>query len=81
MPYTPIDRSLKTGSMAESKPTEHYVILAPFAADLSHPGLSNPYITCEIDASEAAESLTLICTFVLETSQENERGALGAEIE
>ena len=71
MPYWPIDRGLKTGYVAVSKSTEHDVILTPFVANLLHPGLSNSYIMCEIDASEAAESLRLICTFVLEISQEN----------
>ena len=36
---------------------------------------------CEFDAREGAENLALICAFVYEISQENERGegAQGAE--
>ena len=50
--------------MAVSESTEHDVTLTPFMADLSHPGLSNFYIMCEIDVREGAESLALICAFV-----------------
>ena len=61
--YKPFDRSLKTASVAVSKSTEH-VTLTAFVTDLSHPGLSNCYILCGIDAREGAESLVLICAFI-----------------
>ena len=72
-------RGLKTVSVAVSKSTEHDITLTSFVADLPHPGLSNFYMMCEIDAKEGAKSLMLICAFALDISQENERGALGAE--
>ena len=40
---------------------------------LSHPGLLTFCIMCEIDARGDAESLALICAFVSEISQENDR--------
>ena len=36
MSYKPIDRSLKTVSVAVSKSMEHDVTLTPFVADLSY---------------------------------------------
>ena len=72
-------RGLKTASVAVSISTEHDITLTSFVADLPHPGLSNFYMMCEIDAKEGAKSLVLICAFALDISQENERGALGAE--
>ena len=50
--------------MAVLKSMEHYVTLKSFVADLSYPGLSNFHITCDIDAREGAESLTLIFAFL-----------------
>ena len=52
MSYKPIDRNLKTASVAVLKPTEHDVILTSFVADLAYIGISNFYIVCEIDARE-----------------------------
>ena len=75
MSYKPINRSLKTEAVTVSKSTEHNVILTPFVVNLSYHLLSNCYIICEIDAREGAESFALIHAL----SQENERGALGAE--
>ena len=60
----PINRSLKTASMAVSKSTKNDVTLTPFVADLSYPGLSSFYIMCEIDSRESADSLTFIFAFV-----------------
>ena len=64
MSYEPIDRNLKTASVAMLKSTKHYVTLTSFVADLSNSGLSNFYILREIDAREGAESLALIFAFV-----------------
>ena len=64
MSYKPIDRKLKTVSVAVLKSTEHNVTLTSFVADLSYPGISNFYIMCEIDTREGAESLVLIFAFV-----------------
>ena len=64
MTYKPIDRNLKTASVAVLKSTKHDVTLASFLADLSYPGISNFYILCEIDAREGADSLALIFAFV-----------------
>ena len=75
MSYKSIGPNFKTASVAVLKSTEHDVTLTSFVADLSYSGLSNFYITCEIDAREDAESFSLIFAFVLEISQENERGA------
>ena len=63
MSYKPIDRNLKAASVAVLKSTEH-VTLTSFVADLSYPGISHFYITCEIDAREGAEGLALIFAFV-----------------
>ena len=62
--FKPIDRNLKTASVAVFKSTEHDVTVTSFVADLSYPGLSNVYIMCEIDVGEVAESLALIFAFV-----------------
>ena len=70
---------LKTEPVAVSKSTEHDVTLTPFVAVLSHSGFSKLYLMCEVDGREGAENLVLICAFVQEISQENERGAQGAE--
>ena len=64
MSYKPIDRNLKTASVAVLKSTEHDVTLTSFVAALTYPGISNFYITCEIDAREGAESLALTFAFV-----------------
>ena len=64
MTYKPIDRNLKTTSVAVLKSTEHDVTLMSFVADPSYPGISNCYIMCETDARECAESLALMFTFV-----------------
>ena len=64
MSYKPIDRNLKTASVAVLKSTEHDVTLMSFVADLSYPGLSNFYIMCEIDAREGDESFALIFALV-----------------
>ena len=64
MSYKPIDRNLKTASVAVLKSTEHDVTLTSFVADLSYPGLSNFYRMCGNDAREGAESLALIFAFV-----------------
>ena len=66
MSYKPIDRNLKTASVAVLKSTEveHDITLTSFVADLSYPGLPNCYIMCEIDARDCAESLALIFAFV-----------------
>ena len=64
MSYKPIDRNLKTASVAVLKSTEHDITLTSFVADLSYPGLPNCYIMCEIDAREGADSLALILAFV-----------------
>ena len=68
MSHAPIDRRLKTASVAVSKSTEHDVALTAFMADLLHPGLSNFYMMCENDAREGVESLALTCEFVSEIS-------------
>ena len=60
MSYKPIDRNLKTSSVAVLKSTEHDVTMTSFVADLSYPGLSNFYIMYEIDARGGAESLALL---------------------
>ena len=64
MSYKPIDRNLKTASVAVLKSTEQNVTLTSFVADLAYPGLSNFYIICEIGAREGAESLALIFALV-----------------
>ena len=63
MSYKPIDRNLKTASVAVLKSTEHDVTLTLFVADLSYPGISNFYIMCEMYAREGAESLALMFAF------------------
>ena len=62
--YKPIDRNLKTASVAVLKWTGHNVTLTSFVAGLSYPGLSNYYMMCEINAKEGAETLALIFAFV-----------------
>ena len=80
MPHKPIDRNLKTSSVTVLKLMEGDVTLTLFVTDLSYPGLSFFYRICEIDPREGAESLALIFAFVLEISQENEKGALKRRI-
>ena len=64
MSYKPIDRNLKTASVAVLKSTEHDVTLTSFVADLSHPGISFFHVMCEIGTGESAENLALIFAFV-----------------
>ena len=52
MPCKPIDRNLKTASVAVLKSTEHDVTLTSSVADLSYPEISNFCIMCGIDARE-----------------------------
>ena len=64
MSYKPIDRSLKTASVAVSKSTEQDVTLTTFVAALHTLDFNFFSIMCEIDAREGAESLALIRAFV-----------------
>ena len=50
MSYKPIDRDLKTASVAVLKSTERYVTVTS--------------VLCEIDAGEGTETLALISAFV-----------------
>ena len=64
MSYKPIDRKLKTVSVAVFESTKPDVALTSFVADLSYPEISTFYIPNVIDAREGAESLVLIFAFV-----------------